>query len=175
MTSRRGVWGLNPLIAGPIGKREIPAGKGHVNMRGAILSNNTNVHPAFGMDYKIARNRAITVGTTSVAAQTWGYHSTKKGINVFGNIQNKLSDPLHRDPQDILILARREASIMGRSRGIMRPAAPQQVSWKNQYWILERTRGRRGTTIGPYGQVSQKLPSQSILARIRSSFVPGGS
>lgn len=175
MTSRQGIWGYNALTGGQLGKQVIPSGKGHFNSKGAVFSANTNVHPAFGMSYKIKRNRSITVGTTSVASQTWGIHSRKLGINVFGDIQNKLSDPLHRDPQLLLVRARQESSIAGRSRAMMRPAAPQQVNWKNSYWIQERTRGRRGTTIGPYGQTSSKLPAQSMLSRVNNYFTGGGS
>lgn len=174
MPSRQGIWGYNALTGGQLGKQAIPPGKGHFNSKGAIFSANTNVHPAFGMSYKITRNRNITVGPTSVAAQTWGIHSKKLGLNVFGDIQTKLSDPLHRDPQDLLIRARQEAGIAGRSRGHIRPAAPQQVTWKNQYWVLERTRGRRGTTIGPYGQTSSKLPAQSMLSRV-NTFLTGSN
>lgn len=159
-----GIHGRNVL-----GQREIAPGKGHVNMRGAMLSANTNVHPAFGMDYKIHRNRAV-VG--SVIAQTWGLHAIKKGPWVFGDVQEKLSDPLHRDPLLILMRARQESSIAGRSRAFIRPAAPQQVTWKNQYWVLQRTRGRRGTTIGPYGKTSGMLVQQSVLSRI-GDFLTG--
>ena len=174
MTTRQGVWGFNALTGGQIGKNVMPAGKGMVVRQGAVFSNNTNVRPSFGMAYKIKRNVRITVGPVSVASQTWGLHSSKLGLNVFGDIQTKLSDPLHRNPQDLLIKARQESSIAGRSRGYMRPAAPQQVNWKNTYWIQERTRGRRGTTIGPYGQASSKLTSQSALSRV-GSFLKGGN
>lgn len=169
MAIRRGIYGL---IAPIQGKREIPAGQGHVDMRGAILAQNTNVHPAFGMDYKIKRNRDIVNGPVSVASHTWGIH----GKEPFGNIQEKLSDPLHRDVHVILQNARNEASIAGRSRGYIRAAAPQQVTWKNNYWVLQRTRGRRGTTIGPYGTVSSKQPAQSVMSRIGSFLgLQGGS
>ena len=169
MPKRKGVYGNNVL-----GKREIDAGTGHVDQAGAVYSQNTNVHPAFGMSYKVKGNR---VKVRSVIGQTWGLHAIKgqNGVDSpspFGDIQEKLNDPLHRDPLFILRRAREESSIAGRSRGRIRPAAPQQVSWKNQYWILERTRGRRGTTIGPYGVTSQKLQQQSILSRI-SGFLSG--
>lgn len=169
MAIRRGIYGLIQPIQG---KRTVPVGHGHVNTRGAILSQNTNVHPAFGMDYKIARNRHIVNGPTSVASHTWGLH----GREPFGDIQEKLSDPLHRDVRVILQNARNEASIFGRSRAMIRPAAPQQVTWKNNYWVLQRTRGRRGTTIGPYGLVSGRQPPQSVGSRIGAFLgLQGGS
>ncbi len=166
MAIRRGIYGL---IVPLQGKKTVETGTGHVNMRGAILSQNTNVHPAFGMDYKVKRNVAIISGPSSVWSHTWGIH----GQEPFGNIQQKLSDPLHRDPKLLHQLARNESSIAGRSRAMIRPAAPQQVTWKNNYWILQRTRGRRGTTIGPYGTVSSRQPAQSIGSRI-NSFLTGG-
>lgn len=169
MSIRRGIYGLIQPIQG---KSIVPAGKGHVNMRGAILAQNTNVHPAFGMDYKVKRNRNIVNGQLSVASQTWGIH----GKEPFGNIQEKLSDPLHRDPNLLQQLARNESSIAGRSRAYIRPAAPQQVTWKNNYWVLQRTRGRRGTTIGPYGTVSSRQPAQSVMSRIGTFLgLQGGS
>jgi hypothetical protein len=164
MTVRLGIHGMNVVAPSEDPKT------GHVNLKGALFSQNTNVHPAFGMDYKIKRNRNV-VG--SVVGQTWGYHASKKGYNVFGNIQNKLHDPLHRDPMLILLRARQEASIAGRERAYIRPAAPLQVTWKNQYWVLQRTRGARGTTIGPYGNPTSN-PSQSILARIAGGMGIGG-
>lgn len=165
MPGRLGIYGHAIM-----GKRAIPPGQGHVDMQGALLSQNTNVHPAFGMDYKVARNRAVV---TSIAAQTWGYHANKHSVWVFGDVQNKLSDPLHRDPNYLLQRARQEASIAGRTRAFIRPWHPQQVQWKNQYWVLQRTRGARGTTIGPYGTVSGKQQPQSVLSRI--SGILGGT
>ena len=169
MAVRRGIYGLIQPVQG---KRTAAASQGHVDMRGAQLSANTNVHPAFGMDYKIRRNRNIVNGPVSVASQTWGLH----GKEPFGDIQEKLSDPLHRDVRVILQNARNEASIFGRSRAQIRAAAPQQVTWKNNYWVLQRTRGRRGTTIGPYGMVSGRQPAQSIGSRIGQFLgLQGGS
>lgn len=168
MAVRLGIYGHNVA-----GHRELQPGDGHVDQHGAVLSQNTRMLPAFGMDYKIRRNRNITVGPTSVVSQTWGYHSSKNGLNVFGNIQEKLSDPLHRDPLQILLRARQESSIAGRMRAYIRPAAPQQVTWKNQYWVLQRTRGARPTTIGPYGHPTAR-PEQSILSRI-GGFLGGSN
>jgi len=161
-----GIYGRNV-----IGTRQIHAGTGHVNLHGAMYSSDTNVHPAFGMRYKVERNRNVV---QSVVAQTWGLHSYKgpNGADVFGEVQEKLNDPLHRDPAYILQRAREQSSIAGRSRGNIRPAAPQQVTWKNPYWVLQRTRGARGTTIGPYGTTAQKLTQQSVLSRI-SGFLSG--
>jgi len=61
MPGRLGIYGF--ALAG---QRTIPPGKGHVDMHGALLSENTNVHPAFGMDYKVRRNRAVV---SSIAGQ----------------------------------------------------------------------------------------------------------
>ena len=164
MPVRLGVHGLNTVAPSSDPK------SGHVSLQGAIFSQNTNVHPAFAMDYKLKRNTNVV---RSVIAQTWGLHASHKGYNVFGNIQEKLSDPLHRDPMFILLRARQEASIAGRERAYIRPAAPLQVTWKNQYWVLQRTRGARGTTIGPYGNIGSR-PEQSILARIAGGMGIGG-
>lgn len=162
MPTRWGIYG-HPTS----GTRTLKPSDGHVDMHGVLLSQNTNVHPAFGMDYKVDRNRKVV---RSVIGQTWGLHAVKNGYNVFGNIQEKLSDPHHRPPDYILFRARQEASIAGRMRGYLRPSHPQLVQWKNQYWVLQRTRGARGTTIGPYGTVSGKQQPQSVLARIGGFF-----
>lgn len=129
--------------------------------RPVTLSDNTNTHPAFGNEYKVERNRKLT---KSVWRQTVGY------MCIGDRTQETLSDPLHRKPADILLRARHEGSIAGRSRAYMRAAAPQQVTWKNDYTLLARTRSRRQTSIGPYTQGN--LVRQSILMRI-SKFLGG--
>src|SRR5258708_76397 len=159
MPVRMGIHGHNV-----IGQREIAPGQGHVNLHGAVFSDNTNVHPAFGYEYKIKRNRAVV---SSIVNQTWGYHSQKHGPWVFGEVQNKLSDPLHRDPNYLLRRAREEGSIAGRSRAYIRPAPAEAVVWKNGYWLVQRTRGSRPSSIGPYGTVSSRQQPQSVLTRIQ--------
>lgn len=128
----------------------------------AQLSPNTNTYPAFGNEYKIERNRRLT---HSVFVQTTGY------MLIGDRTQETLSDPLHRKPADILLRARQEGSIAGRSRAYMRAAAPGQVVWKNDYTLLARTRSRRQTSIGPYTQGN--LVKQSVLMRI-SKFLGQG-
>lgn len=122
------------------------------------LSPNTNVHPAFGSQAKIFRNRRITQGIITLnqgaLARSWRGNAMLQASN----------DPMRRDPRLIIQRRREEMSIAGRSRGIMRPAAPGQVAWKNSYWLQQRTRATRPTKIGPYVQGS--LPKQSILYRI---------
>lgn len=171
MPYHMGIYGHNILGGGNVeGTRRIPPGKGHVNLQGAVFSANTNVHPAFGYDYKIKRNRAVV---SSVINQTWGYHAQKHDVWVFGDVQNKLSDPRHRDPNYLLRRAREEGSIAGRSRAYIRPAPKEVVVWKNGYWLVQRTRGLRPTSLGPYGTVSSKQQPQSMLSRI--SGILGGS
>lgn len=118
-------------------------------------------NPAFGSQYKIMRNRAITSG---VMKMNYGVDKIGSGVKV----QETLSDPLHRDPRSIIYAARVEASIAGRARGHIRPAAPGQVTWKNSYWLQQRTRATRPTAIGPYIQGS--LQKQSILYRISDTL-----
>lgn len=132
-------------------------------------SPNTNVHPAFGSQAKIMRNVKIT--QQIVTLNQGGMSRTWRG----NALSEASSDPLRRDPRIIVARRREEASIFGRSRGVMRPAAPGQVAWKNSYWIQQRTRATRPTAIGPYTQGS--LEKQSVLYRISdglSSLARGG-
>lgn len=118
-----------------------------------VFSQNTNVHPAFGVVPKIERNRALV---NSVYRQTQGYM-------LIGDRTNEtMSDPLHRPPKYILQQFRQNTNTLGIDRALIRPAAPQQVTWKNQYWRVQKPPYR--TPIGPYthGQMQQ----QSVLYRI---------
>jgi hypothetical protein len=125
----------------------------------AEFSDNTNVHPAFGVQPKIERNRRLV---QSVYRQTQGYM-------LIGDRSNEAqSDPLHRGYQQIHLMGRQEASIMGRARAHIRPAAPGQVTWKNSYYRAQRPPNRQ--PIGPFTQGS--LESQSILYRV-NSFLRG--
>ena len=125
----------------------------------AILSQNTNVHPAFGVVPKIERNVGI-VHTV--------FRNTA-GVMLRGDRMNEvMNDPLHRPYPLIKLRYREEASIRGRDRGIIRPAAPQQVTWKNAYWRFQRPPYR--SPIGPFTQ--GQLQSQSILYRV-NQFMRG--
>lgn len=141
------------------------AWRNHLSVGDPLLRTN----PAFGSRYKIERNRRLTF-----SVMTLNYGTDKIGSGQ--KVQEALSDPLHRDPRSVLYAGRVEASIMGRARGQIRPAAPGQVTWKNSYWLQQRTRATRQTAIGPYIQGS--LEKQSILYRISdtlSNLGKGGS
>lgn len=140
---------LDDIIAGAPGKA-LP-----------VFSQNTNVHPAFGVQPKIERNRKVV---NSVYTQTQGY------MLIGDRLQETMSDPLHRNGRYILQAFREGSSVSGRSRGMMRPAAPQQVTWKNQYWRVQRPPYM--PVIGPYTQ--GQLADQSILARV-NYWLRGGN
>jgi hypothetical protein len=127
----------------------------------AEFSQNTNVHPAFGVQPKIERNRNLV---KSVYRQTQGYM-------LIGDRTNEtMSDPLHRDSRYVLQQFRNNSSVSGRSRGMIRAAAPQQVTWKNAYWRMQKPPYR--SPIGPYTQGS--LQQQSVLYRI-NNWMRGGN
>jgi len=118
-----------------------------------VFSQNTNVHPAFGVVPKIERNKRVV---QSVYRQT-------QGIMLIGDrTQETMSDPLHRPPRYVLQQFRQNSGALGISRALIRPAAPQQVTWKNAYWRVQKPPYR--TPIGPYthGQMQQ----QSVLYRV---------
>jgi hypothetical protein len=125
------------------------------------FSQNTNVHPAFGVQPKIERNRRLV---QSVYHQTQGYALIRDRNN------ETMSDPLHRPPEYILQKFREETSVSYRSRGMIRPAAPQLVTWKNQFWTMQRPPAM--PVIGPFTQ--GQLQQQSILYRI-NNFLSGGA
>lgn len=160
------------------------------------FSQNTNVYPAFGNQYKIERNRNLMYSIFRMRA----------GVMLIGDrLQESLSDPLHRPYKNIQdhkqqghhrndihgnrqILGlqqtgsykgivngvgmqqrqRNEASIAGRARGYIRPAAPGQVKWKNSYWNQQRTRATRQTAIGPY--TMGNMNKQSIMYHLSASI-----
>lgn len=124
-------------------------------------SPNTNVHPAFGSERKIRRNVGLSYSIINLNQGAMGRIALQ-------NLSENSNDPLKRDPRELYQLERNEYSIAGRSHGAMRPAAPGQVAWKNSYWLQQRTRATRQTTIGPYTQSS--LPKQSILYRISDAL-----
>jgi len=129
----------------------------------AILSQNTNVHPAFGNMHKIERNRMLTRSIMHLNYGIWHIGQGEKPIET-------LNDPLHRNPDYIIRRGREEMSIAGRTRGHIRPAAPGQVKWKNPYWRAQRPPVRQ--PIGPFTQGS--LEKQSILYRMSSSLAKLG-
>lgn len=118
-----------------------------------VFSQNTNVHPAFGVVPKIERNRKVV---QSVYRQTQGY------MLIGDRVQETMSDPLHRPPQYVLQQFRQNSGALGIDRAQIRAAAPAQVTWKNAYWRVQKPPYR--TPIGPYthGQMQQ----QSVLYRI---------
>jgi hypothetical protein len=126
-----------------------------------VFSQNTNVHPAFGAEPKIQRNRRLV---QSVYHQTQGYALVRNRTN------ETMSDPLHRHPDYILQKFREETSVSYRSRGTIRPAAPGLVTWKNQFWTMQRPPAL--PVIGPFTQ--GQLEQQSILSRI-NAFLAGGA
>lgn len=126
-----------------------------------LFSPNTNVHPAFAVQEKRERNNKLV---SSVYRQTQGYM-------LIGDRTNEtMSDPLHRPPRLILQAFRENSSVSYRSRGAMRPAAPQLVRWKNPFWVQQRPPYR--SPIGPFTQGS--LEQQSVLYRI-NSWLRGGN
>lgn len=127
--------------------------------RNAAYSPNTNLYPAFGNEHKIQRNRALT---SSVMRLNYGMDKIGRGEKP----QETTNDPLKRKPEYIVQQARQEASIAGRLRGRIRPAAPGQVKWKNAYWLAQRPPVRQ--PIGPFVQGS--LEKQSILYRISDAL-----
>lgn len=118
-----------------------------------VFSQNTNVHPAFGVVPKIERNRRLV---QSVYRQTQGY------MLIGDRISETMSDPLHRPPEYVLQQFRQNSSISGRERGHIRAAAPGQVTWKNAYWRAQKPPYR--TPIGPY--THGNMPQQSVLYRV---------
>ena len=86
----------------------------------AEYSQNTNVHPAFGSEYKIKRNVALTRSVMHLNYGLWTIGQGEKPIET-------LNDPLHRKPDYIIARGREEMSIAGRTRGHIRPAAPGQT------------------------------------------------
>jgi hypothetical protein len=118
-----------------------------------VFSQNTNVHPAFGVVPKIERNKKLV---NSVYRQTQGY------MLIGDRTQETMSDPLHRPPRYILEQFRINSSGLGRDRALIRAAAPQQVTWKNAYWRVQKPPYR--TPIGPY--THGQMQSQSVLYRI---------
>lgn len=125
----------------------------------AEFSQNTNIHPAFGSQFKIERNRKLTGSIMRLNYGIWHIGQGEKPIET-------TNDPLKRKPEYIIARGREEMSIAGRTRGHIRPAAPGQVTWKNPYWRAQRPPVRK--PIGPFTQGS--LPQQSILARMSTSL-----
>lgn len=120
-------------------------------------SPNTNVHPAFGSAYKIQRNRAITQGIINLNQGRMAQYRMQ-------SLSEDSSDPLRRDPRLMYQRTREEMSIAGRSRGLIRPAAPGQVTWKNSYWMAQRSK----RPIGPFTMGA--MEKQSVLYRISDAF-----
>lgn len=127
----------------------------------AILSQNTRVFPAFGQVGRLQRNVALTARIMNL---NYGVDKRAGGEKV----QEVSNDPLKRDPRFVIQRHRVETMTLGYTRSVMRPAAPQQVQWKNNYWLIQRTRATRPTSIGPYPTSS--LPRQSVLYRISQAF-----
>lgn len=129
--------------------------------RNALYSQNPNVHPAFGAVGREERNRKLTF-----RIMTLNYGVDKIGSGE--KWQETTNDPLGRDPRYIIAKHREFTATSGPSRGRIRPAAPQQVTWKNDYWLMQRTRATNPQSIGPY--TISSLPQQSILYRISDAF-----
>ncbi len=125
----------------------------------AILSQNTNMHPAFGNEHKIERNRKLTSSIMKLNYGVWHIEQGEKPIET-------MNDPHARPPEYIIARGREEMSIAGRMRGHIRPAAPGQVKWKNPYWRQQKPPVKG--VIGPFTQGS--LEKQSILYRISTTF-----
>ena len=132
---------------------------GRTHQQNAAFSPNTNVHPAFGNLDKIKRNRILTSSVMRVNYGLWHIGQGEKPIET-------TNDPLKRKPEYIIARGREEMSIAGRSRGVIRSAAPGQVKWKYPYWSVQRPPARQ--PIGPFTQGS--LEKQSILYRISDTF-----
>lgn len=118
--------------------------------------------PAMGSRYKRERNVKLLNGLFTLngggAARTYQ-----------NAIQEKLSDPLHRDPQALIRASRIQASIAGRSRGNIRPAAPGQVAWKAGYWQAQHKHAAQG----PYTMGA--MEKQSVWYRISDALGALGS
>ncbi len=125
-----------------------------------VYAPGTNMQVVFGNSNKIQRNVKRVTGLFTLNARPM--QSGEK-------FQETLSDPLHRPGADIMQIARTNASIAGPSRAHIRPAAPQQVSWKNSYTLAAKT-------AAPIGPLDQQI-SKSILQRISSglSMFGGGT
>lgn len=123
----------------------------------SILSQNTNIHPAFGNQNKIKRNRKLTSSIMKLNYGIWHIGQGEKPIET-------MNDPSQRPPAYIIQRGREEMSIAGRRRGNWVPAPHGQVLWKNPYWRAQRPPIRN--PIGPY----QILEKQSILYRLSSTF-----
>ncbi|SRR6266567_4999681 len=121
----------------------------------AILSQNTNVYPAFGNEFKVKRNRVLTSSVMKLNYGVWHIGQGEKPIET-------TNDPHRRKPEYIIRRGREEMSIAGRSRAHIRAAAPGQVLWRNPYWRQQRPPIKG--VIGPFTQGS--LEKQSILYRI---------
>ena len=131
--------------------------------RNVILSQNTNVYPAFGNVHKIERNRKLTGSIMRLNYGVWHIGQGEKPIET-------TNDPLKRKPELIIARGREEMSIAGRSRAHVRAAAPGQVTWKNPYWRAQRPPVRK--PIGPFTQGS--LEQQSIMYRMSSTLAKLG-
>lgn len=125
----------------------------------AEFSPDTNVHPAFGNQFKVERNRRLT---GSIMRLNYGVWTIGQGIKPI----ETTNDPLKRKPELIIARGREEMSIAGRTRGAIRPAAPGQVAWKNPYWRAQRPPTRK--PIGPFTQGS--LEKQSIMYRMSTTL-----
>jgi hypothetical protein len=129
----------------------------------AMYSQNTNVHPAFGNEWKVKRNVALTKSIMKLNYGVWHIGQGEKPIET-------TNDPHKRTPEYIIARGREEMSNAGRMRGNIRAAAPGQVLWKNGYYRAQRPPVR--VPIGPFVQGS--LPQQSIFNRLSSTFAKLG-
>jgi hypothetical protein len=127
----------------------------------AIYSQNTRVLPAFGAVGREERNQHLT---RRVMLLNYGMDKIASGEKW----QETTNDPLGRDARYIIQKQREETNTLGRARSRIRPAAPQQVTWKNDYWYVQRRRSMRQTRIGPYPIAS--LEKESILYRLSDAF-----
>lgn len=118
-----------------------------------IYAPDTNMAVVYGNAAKVRRNRKVSMGLFQLNVRP--IQSGRKPIEM-------LNDPLHRRPDVLVQRAREEASIAGRARAYMRPAAPAQVQWKNRYTDTAKTR----RPIGPVFQQQQK----SILYRLSGAL-----
>lgn len=125
-----------------------------------LFAQGTNMQIVFGNSAKVARNRKITGGMFRLNAlpMTSGEKYSETA-----------SDPLHRKGRDVMAIARTNASVYGRDRAHIRPAAPQQVAWKNSYTLAAMTK----RPVGPYDQQIQKSVLQRISAGL--SALNGGN
>ena len=125
----------------------------------AMFSQNTNVHPAFGNEYRVKRNRMLTSSIMKLNYGIWHISQGEKPIET-------TNDPHKRAPDYVIVRNREEMSIAGRRRGNWVPAPRGQILWKNPYWRAQRPPVRQ--PIGPFVQGS--LEKQSILYRISTTF-----